>query len=129
MSTIINNISFEITNLTMTTSGTSPINFRGQAPQYTNINSATIEMTATTSSSNYVSLLNWFNPNQNVRASTYKFDTLHKGYILKGVFPTNIEYNSYDNDINVNFSVDYAYFDDDTTKELRKQKERKEKKN
>ena len=126
MSTIINNIAFDITNLTMTSSAPIII-FRGHTPQYPNINNTTIEMTATTSSCNYELLMDWCN-NQNGLSSTYKFDTIHNGFILKGVFPTNIEYNSSSNNINVNFSVDYSYNDDNTMKDFRRLQERKKRK-
>lgn len=128
MSTLINNIIFDITNLTMTSSAPTMINFRGQTYQYNNINRTTIEMTATTSSSNYVSLMNWCNQNQHGLASTYKFDTIYNGFILKGCFPTSVEYNPYSNDINVNFSVDYSYNDNSLMKDFRRQQERKNRK-
>jgi hypothetical protein len=78
MSTIINNISFDITNLTITRSAPS-INIYGHTPQYSNMNS-TIEMTATTSSSNYGLLMDWCDTSKNDFSLKYKFDTIHNGF-------------------------------------------------
>ena len=126
MSTIINNISFDITNLTITRSAPS-INIYGHTPQYSNMNS-TIEMTATTSSSNYGLLMDWCDTSKNDFSLKYKFDTIHNGFFLKGVFPNSIQYNSSSNYIDVEFSVDYTYTDDSAIKDFKKEQERKKRK-
>jgi len=128
MSTTINNIDFDITNLKIT-NNSLPIQFSGGRLQhYTNMQSSTIEMTATTSLNNFEKLKDWCFSDQYNYKSVHKVNTDYNGRILNGVFPVKFEINQDYNLIETDFSVDYVYYDDDLIKAIRKKEERKKRK-
>jgi len=129
MITIMNNIDFEITNITMT-NNSIPISYGGQLTPYSNIHDTSIEMTAITHISNIELLKDWLQKSQNGGcSSSYKIDTFYNGMILNGVILSSFDYNFRSNYINSTFLVDYTYYDDELMMKLKRQQEIKERKN
>lgn len=79
------------------------------------------DMIALTSNENYMKLNNWI---ESVSLKKYKIDLNYNGIKIKGIFPIEFYYNTFDQYIRVIFSIDHIDGDIELFKlqQLRKQK-------